>query len=96
MWINSSAVEKLLASPKELLCVECVLTMPGARFGMAEDSGLLGSYAVTSGVINTDVSNNRNVFICKVKQLYLAFEDTATWGDTVKCKGRLAFCSDSN
>jgi hypothetical protein len=67
MWINSSAAEKLLASPKGLFCIGCVLTMPGARFDMAEDSGLLGSYAVTSGIINTDVSNNCNAFICKTK-----------------------------
>jgi hypothetical protein len=61
---------------------------------MVEDSSLLGSYAVSSGVINTDVSNNRNAFIRKVKKLDLADANTATLG-TVKCKGTLASCSDS-
>jgi hypothetical protein len=61
---------------------------------MVEDSGLLGSYAMSSGVINTDVSNNRKAFIRKVKKLDLSDADTATFG-TVKCKGTLVSCSDS-
>lgn len=96
MWRSSSAAEKLLASLKGLFCIGFVLTMPGGRFGMAETSSLLGSYAVSSGVINTDVSNNRNAFICNFKQPDMADADTATWGDTVKCKGTLASCSESN
>lgn len=80
MWRKSSAAEKLLASLKGLLCIGCVLIMPGGRFGMAEASSLLGSYAVSSGVINTDVSTNRNALICYVKQLDIADADTATWG----------------
>jgi hypothetical protein len=64
LWRNSSTAEKLLAYLKALLCIGCVMTMPGGRLGMAEASKLLGSYAISSGVINTDVSNNPNAFIC--------------------------------
>jgi hypothetical protein len=80
MWRNSSAAGKLLASLKGLLCIGCVLTMPDGSFGMAEASSLLGYYAVSSGVINADVSRNRNAFICYVKKLDIADADTATWG----------------
>jgi hypothetical protein len=64
MCRDSSAAEKLLASLKGLLCIGCDLTMPGWRFVTVETSSFLGYYAVSSGVINTDVSNNRNAFIC--------------------------------